>query len=76
MKYNFVILAFVLSLLLLFSGCNTLLDKNIENTTDNMIETTAETSEPFTETTEVKEEKPSACPKDFVFPKTDFDYKP
>ena len=71
MKYNFVILAFVLSLLLLFSGCNTLLDKNIENTTDNMIETTAETSEPFTETTEVKEEKPSAFPKDFVFPKTD-----
>lgn len=70
-KYNFVILAFVLFLLLLFSGCNTLLDKNIENTTDNMIETTAETSEPFTETTEVKEEKPSAFPKDFAFPKTD-----
>lgn len=68
MKYNFAILVFILSVVLLFNGCNTHSDKNTENTTDNVIETTEETFDVSAETTF---EKPSVFPEGFVFPKTD-----
>ncbi len=38
---------------------------------DDIMETTEKTSEPFTETTDATEAKPSIFPEGFVFPKTD-----
>lgn len=84
MKYNFAILSFVLSVLLLFSGCDLYSGKNIESTTDSTADSTVDsTADSIKETTAVPVEttaettaesvfeEPSAFSEAFVFPKTD-----